>query len=514
MTHSTLIHRIAALVSAVALMAACTQSGAKQGASSSTTVSRQQGTTTSAGPATSTAEPSGTTDVDQAPAQWEECGSGLDCATITVPLDHENPDGPTIDIALLRRPARDPESRIGSLVVNPGGPGASGMALAGNLMLPGPVMNRFDIVGFDPRGVGRSTALDCHSQVPAIYDADPTIEDQADVDAFRTVSQRFVDECSQKHGDLLAHLGTVAVAHDLDRIRAAIGDDQLTYLGYSYGTAIGQQYAKLYPQRVRAMVLDGVVDLTETGLVTAEGQAEGFTRSLDAYVSACDARGCMDAPAMEMVDRVIARSEASPIPAPGADRPATPGVVSLALAQALYTEMFWPQLTRALTRADAGDGTGVVRLADTYLKRNSDGTYRNGTEVYFAVSCVDFAWPRSFDAVLDAAKAVGQRYPRLGEALVNDYARCALWPVPSDPLEPVPSDLEGLAPVMIVSTTGDPATPHAAGVAAAERIPDARLVTNVGEGHTVVGQGKPCIDGLVSRYLADLEAPRDGERCE
>lgn len=217
---------------------------------------------------------------------------------------------------------------------------------------------------------------------------------------------------------------------------------------------------------------------------------------------------------MEMVDRVIARSEASPIPAPGADRPATPGVVSLALAQALYTEMFWPQLTRALTRADAGDGTGVVRLADTYLKRNSDGTYRNGTEVYFAVSCVDFAWPRSFDAVLDAAKAVGQRYPRLGEALVNDYARCALWPVPSDPLEPVPSDLEGLAPVMIVSTTGDPATPHAAGVAAAERIPDARLVTNVGEGHTVVGQGKPCIDGLVSRYLADLEAPRDGERCE
>jgi pimeloyl-ACP methyl ester carboxylesterase len=437
----------------------------------------------------------------------------MECATIAVPLDHDDPDGPTIDLALLRRPARDPDARVGSLVVNPGGPGASGLSLAATLVLPRAVLDRFDIVGFDPRGVGRSTALDCHTHLQAIYDADPTMDDQADILHFRAVSERFVDECASEHADLLPHMGTVAVAHDLDRIRAAVGDEQLTYLGYSYGTSIGQQYARLYPTRVRAMVLDGVVDPSESGLAAAEGQARGFTGALDAYVADCDADRCLGDDALAVIDQVTAAAEAAPIPAPRADRPATPGVVSIGTAYALYSELLWPQLTRALRDADAGDGTGLVRLADTYLSREPDGSYGNAAEVYFAVSCLDADWPRSFDTVLAAGAEVGARYPRFGEAIVNDYARCALWPEPPQPLEPVPADLAGLAPIVVVSTTGDPATPYESGVRIAEQIPEARLVTNVGDGHTVVGSGRRCIDDLVAAYVVDLRAPDDGVRC-
>lgn len=518
--------RLPSLVVAAALVASCAQAGGRQASPTSTRPASPS--TTTAGPDDSDrSEEPGTTagestadgsTADQSTAvpavQWDSCGSGLECATIAVPLDHAQPDGPTIDLALLRRPARDPDRRIGSIVVNPGGPGGSGLRLAAVLTLPGEVMDRFDIVGFDPRGVGRSTALDCHSHLPAIYDADPTMEDQGDVDALRSVSQQFVDECAQKHADLLPHLGTVAVTHDLDRIRAAVGDEQLTYLGYSYGTSIGQQFARLYPSRVRAMVLDGVVDPAVTGLAGAESQAKGFTQALDAFAADCDADDCMDDDALAVVDRVIASSERSPIPAPRADRPATAGVVSLALAHALYTESRWPQLDRALTQADDGDGTALVRLADGYLSRRSDGSYPNMAEVYFAVSCLDAAWPRSFEEVLAAGKEVGRRYPRLGEALVNDYARCALWPTAPQPLEPVPTDLAGLAPLVVVSTTGDPATPYESGVRIAEQVPGARLVTYVGEGHTVVGRGESCIDDLVADYLVELRPPDDGVRCE
>lgn len=509
----SVLHRTVAVLVSAAVVVSCTQSGGQAAAPTSVTREADRAEDPADGP-TTTAVPDPGAGAGAAPARWEPCGTGLECATITVPLDHDDPDGPTIDLALLRRPARDQDARIGSLVVNPGGPGASGLGLAAALVLPGAVMDRFDIVGFDPRGVGRSTALDCHTHLQAIYDADPTMDDPADVDHYRSVSQDFVDECERRHGDLLPHLGTVDVAHDLDHIRAAVGDDQLTYLGYSYGTSIGQQYARLYPTRVRAMVLDGIVDPSESGLVAAEGQAKGFTGALEAYVADCDADRCLGDRALAVVDRVIAAAEAAPIPADGADRPATPGVVTTGLTYALYSELLWPQLTRSLRDADAGDGTGLVRLADTYLSREPDGSYGNAAEVYFAVSCLDAVWPRSFDEVLAAGAEVGARYPYFGEAVVNDYARCALWPEPAQPLEPVPADLDGLAPVVVVSTTGDPATPHESGIRVAERIPDARLVTNVGDGHTVVGAGKRCIDTLVADYLVDLRAPDDGVRCE
>jgi hypothetical protein len=180
----------------------------------------------------------------------------------------------------------------------------------------------------------------------------------------------------------------------------------------------------------------------------------------------------------------------------------------------MYSRLLWSSLARALDDAAGGDGSGLVDLADQYLQRQPDGSYGNGFEIYFAVSGIDSVWPDDFDEVLAVGEQVGARYPLVGEALVNDYARCAIWPGDPEPLEPVPSDIEGLAPILFISTTGDPATPYEAGVRVAESIPGARLITNVGEGHTVYANGKPCVDDAASRYLIDLTLPEDGLRCE
>ena len=501
-THRRVRPVTAALLSGLLLLSACSSGGGdKKAAGTTSTPSTSQDTTT-----TSSAAPVGTLD-------WTDC-DGAECATLDVPLDYSKPKGKTFTIGILRRPATNPAKRVGAIFVNPGGPGGSATDLASYLPFPKDITERFDIVGVDPRGVAKSSKMDCDSHRQDIYDADPTMDDQADIDHYIEVSQEFVDECEQKYGDVLPFLGTEEVAKDMDSVRAAMGDDQLTYVGYSYGTSIGQTYARIFPTHVRAMVIDGVVDLSESGLESAAGQAEGFTGALDAFIASCDSSGCgLDGPAGDIIDRVTAKSEAAPIPAPGADRPATSGVVALALGDALYSEDSWPSLARALTDGLAGNGTGLVNLADEYLGREADGSYDGGFEVYFGVSCINSAWPTDPKAVLAEAKKVGAKFPRVGEALVSDYVRCALWPVKGKALPEVPTDIKGLPPIVVISTTNDPATPYESGVKVAERIPDARLITNVGEGHTIYANGKACIDDAVDAYLLDLKAPADGLRC-
>lgn len=499
------------LVAGALVLGACSKS--KDGAEPTTTTrasttTRPSSTSTTAGSTTTTTTPAVST------LTWTECDGGFECSSLEVPVDHRNPRGPKLTLGLARRPARNPAERIGSLLMNPGGPGGSAVELIQSIPLPTELTDRFDIVGFDPRGVGRSSALDCGTHLQAIYNADPTMEDDADRQAFLEASQAFVDECGQKYPDLLPHLGTADVARDMDLVRAALGEDKISYVGYSYGTSIGQQYARLFPTRIRAMVLDGVVDPAQSGIAGAAGQANGFSQALDAFIAECDRGTCgLDQPAGAVIDEVIAASEKQPIPANRSDRPATPGVVSLALAQALYTEELWPQLARALSQAQTGNGNGLVQLADAYLQRRPDGSYPFGFEIYFAVSCLDSTWPRDPQVVFDAAKGIGIAYPRLGEGLVNDYIRCALWPVPPNPLTAVPSTMKGLPPIVVISTTGDPATPYASGLRIAQQIPDARLVTNVGEGHTIYAQGKACVDDPVTTYLIDLTAPEDGLWC-
>lgn len=485
---------------------------------STTSTSTEPGASTTSGPSgstTSTSEATSTTVPPEVELDWSSCDDGYECAELEVPVDYDEPAGETLSLALARRPATGPGERVGSLVMNPGGPGGSAVDFIEGSPLPVALTRRFDIVGFDPRGVGGSNPLDCRTHLQEIYDVDPTLDDADDEKAFLDASEKFVDECEENHAELLPHLGTVNVAKDMDRVRIALGDDKLSYIGYSYGTSIGQQYARLFPTKVRAMVLDGVVDPSLTGLQAAAGQAKGFNGALDAFIAQCDDDDCgLPGPAGDVIDDVIADSEEAPIPASRADRPATPGVVSLALSQALYSETLWPELARALSQAKSGNANGLVALADRYLKRRPDGSYPNGFEIYFGVSCLDSSWPKDPAEVFETAELVGTLYPRVGEALVNDYARCALWPGLPEPLEPVSDKIEGLPPVVVISTTGDPATPYQSGLNVADQIPGAVLVTNEGEGHTIFAQGEPCIDDPVTDYVVDLEPPKKGLTCK
>ncbi|CAN5698363.1 alpha/beta hydrolase [soil metagenome] len=504
---------VAIALVAATVLAACSTSGEEAKATTttraSTTTDGPSTTSTTTAPKATTSTVPGFEELD-----WSECDGGFECAEVEVPVDYAKPDGAELELALARRPATDPDRRIGALLMNPGGPGGSAIDFIEGSPLPAELTERFDIVGFDPRGVGRSNPLDCRTHLQDIYQVDPTPEDQAERDTYVKTSKELVDECAEKYEDLLPFLGTLNVARDMDQVRAALGEEQISYVGYSYGTSIGQQYAKAFPTRVRAMVLDGVVDSSVTGLQAAADQAKGFTRALNSFIKACDTDDCgLKEPAGQAIDEVIAASEEAPIPASRADRPATPGVVALALGQALYSETLWPQLARSLVQAQGGNGNGLVGLADQYLRRDPDGSYPNGFEIYFAVSCLDSVWPKDPNVVFDTAKLVGAAYPRVGEALVNDYVRCALWPGKPQPVTPLTAAVKGLPPTVVISTTGDPATPYESGVNVAKQIPGAVLVTNRGEGHTIFGQGKPCIDDAVTTYLVDVEAPAKGLDC-
>lgn len=460
-------------------------------------------TTTTAATDGSTVGPGGFT---PDPIVWDDCGS-VECATLTVPLDYADPSGDTLDLYIARTPASG--ERYGALFVNPGGPGGAAAEYASYVpsVLPD-IAEHYDIVGMDPRGVGGSTPIDCGVDVRDLYAVDPTIENVEDRDALLAISEHYVADCAMKYPDLLPHLGTLDVARDMDTVRAAMGDQQLSYLGYSYGTAIGEAYADLFPDQVDKMILDGLIALGTTGLQQAHEQALGFETALQRYVAYCNsAEGCLTAgEALEAVEMVLARAEQlGGIPAPDANRPAGPGEANLGISYAMYAESLWPRLDSAISEALGGDGSALVDLADGYLDAA-------GFEVYFAVNCLDYSWPTGdADAFFSAAKATADAAPHFGEALVNDYIRCLNWPAPPNPLTRVTAP--GAPPILVVSTTGDPATPYEAGVAVAEALESGILITNEGDGHTVVGQGKSCIDDLVTDYLLNDVLPANGTTC-
>jgi pimeloyl-ACP methyl ester carboxylesterase len=441
------------------------------------------------------------------PIVWEDCDR-LECATVEVPVDYGAPAGTRSAVYVSRVPATG--DRIGPLVFNPGGPGASPSSYLPSLAatLPGAITEHFDLVGIEPRGRAGSGPINCGMDVEDLYRVDPTIDGPADRAALLDISARYTQGCADRVGfERLARVGTVDVARDMDTVRAAMGDGQLSFLGVSYGTAVGQVYGRLIPDRERAMVLDGVLELGHPGLEDARDQAAGFELALDHWVDDCRAdRDCPvhDDP-LRAVERVLAAAERGDgIASRGADRSAGPGEVNLGLGYGLYSPLLWGRMAEAVADGTDGDGTGLVALADAYLA----GT---DWDVYFAVNCLDFNWPTDADEVLAAAKAVAETAPHFGEAVVTDYVRCATWPVPAEPLAASP--LPGLPPVLVVSTTGDPATPHAAAVRLSEALESAVLLTKDGEGHGAVNDGDPCIDETVATYLVDLRPPAPGTVC-
>lgn len=436
--------------------------------------------------------------------------ASLQCARLEVPLDYAAPEGRTARIAVLRHATH--QRRIGSLVLNPGGPGGSGVQFAASMsraLGDGP----FDVVGFDPRGIGASTPrIDCltpeETQVDRTdLDIDPSPAGVAQTEA---ETRDYVAKCVERSGgvDVLANVGTRDVARDLDVLRAALGDRKLTYLGYSYGTFLGSTYAEMFPGNVRALVLDGAVDPTESSADEAVAQYAGFQSAFDAYAADCAKHA--DCPLGTDPARTTAAFQALTRPlvaAPVQVGPRTLGYPDAVTATitALYNPAGWPTLTEGLRGLAAGDGGPMLSLADSY--------YALDTDVLVAVRCVDD------DRVLDRAEVVeiGRRvaaaapFADAGTPVVGALDSCALWPAPPTTTSHLPHP-QGLAPTLVVSTTGDPATPYQAGVALAQAL-GATLLTVEGTQHGVVAQGYSCVDEIVADYLVDLKLPAAGARC-
>ncbi len=447
----------------------------------------------------------------------------FDCARLVVPLDHGSPHLGEARIALLRQRALDPAARVGSLFVDPGGPGASGVAflpvLAG-LLGDGEVARRFDLVGFDPRGVGVSEpAIDCSTTEEVDAERADLDVDTSPEGVERTEAEYrdFARRCADRVGtDLLANVGTRDVARDLRVARQVVGDAQLTYLGYSYGTAIGAEYAERFPDDVRALVLDGAVDPALGPVESRTTQARGFQRAFDAFAADCAQRpGCpLGADPSAGVQDLLRPLIDAPLPTADGDRLLSHTDAVTGLVQALYAESLWAPLREGLQQVAGGDGSMLLRLADLNHDRAPDGSYSNLLEAFPAISCMDGDRLTDRAVAREISVATLELAPFLdaGRGPSDVLEQCSFWPVPPTG-EAGPVEAPGLPAVLVVSSTGDPATPYEDGVALAEQL-GARLLTVENDGHTVALQGaNACADEIATRYLVDLALPPPGARC-
>jgi pimeloyl-ACP methyl ester carboxylesterase len=446
-----------------------------------------------------------------------------DCARLEVPLDYAAPTGRTAQLGVLRLKATG--QRIGSLVINPGGPGVSGMSAVPSLFgtgpgATGPLTKRFDVVGLDPRGVGASTpTIDC------LTDAEREVErtdldvdsSPAGVAATEQESRQYAQRCTERVGaDVLANVGTRDAARDLDVLRAALGDTKLTYLGYSYGTRLGSTYAEDFPQNVRALVLDGALDPNQSTVDRSVAQAAGFQSAFDAFAADCVShRGCPLG-----TDRGKAVAAFQALTRPLVDKPLAVGKRTLTYAdavtgvtQALYVSSAWPALAQGLVGLAKGDGTVLLVLADLYDDRHADGSYGNALEAFEALSCVDEERTTDPAVIADGAarELAAAPYRDAGRGPVPARDKCVFWPVPptSTPHRP---QVAGLPPTVVVSTTGDPATPYQAGVDLAAAL-GGTLLRVEGDQHGAVLSGSRCVDDAVSAYFVDLRVPATGTAC-
>jgi len=444
------------------------------------------------------------------------------CTRLEVPLDYAKPDGTVITIAVLRRPADEPDRRIGALVINPGGPGGSGVITAALLTgrIAGTVLgDRFDLVGFDPRGVGASEpAVRCRTDAEFDLDrADLDLDTSPDgVAQTRREDAEHAARCAQRVGpEFLAHVGTREVARDLDVLRSALGEPKLTYLGYSYGTLIGATYAGYFPANVRAMVLDGGYDPALDQTAGNVSQQAAFQAAFDAYATRCATRptcplGTDPAAATARVRALVAPLTAAPLPVGG--RVLAYGDALLGIYAALYNDDSWSGLDVALADFVEGDGTKLLALADNFLGRVGDG-YDNSLDAGIAVICVDHARLPDAAAGIEYDRRIRAAAPVFddGRTAVDRLDMCGPWPAPPT-RETLPASFPGLPTVLAIGTTGDPATPYHDGVTLAG-ILGARLLTYQGHQHTVFLDHNRCVDEAGTAYLVDDILPPEGTVC-
>ena len=450
---------------------------------------------------------------------WRDCGRN-ECTELTVPLDYAEPDGETISLAVLRVPARDRGSRIGQLVVNPGGPGGSGVQLAqaGSLATGTAVARRYDIVGFDPRGVAGSTPLECGTteETDDFLATDPDPDTPAELTELDEITRAYGQSCLDNSGALAEHVSTVEVAKDMDVLRAALGEPELDYLGFSYGTTLGATYADLFPQRVGRMVLDGAIAQNISDEQRTLDQARGFQTALDAYLADCvDQGSCPLGDSVEEGQRAIAdlldELDESPMET-GEDRQLTEGLAVYGIFMPLYVAEYWPMLTESLTQALDGDGSGLLGLAEQYTRRGDNGYLGNQTEALYAVNCLDATSSIPLEDVSAQFDAFEEAAPVFGRVFAYGLAGCGSWPT-FEQREKRPISAEGAAPIVVIGTTRDPATPYVWAQGLARELDSGVLVSRDGDGHTGFNQGNQCVDDAVVDYLIEGTVPQDGLEC-
>ena len=487
-------------------------------------------------PSTSASPEGETTQLYGQTPVWGDCGQFVrdtsriptaQCGTVAVPIDYAKPEGAQAHLAVIRVPARG--DRLGVLVVNPGGPGASAVETVANMgaaLGDTDIGRRFDLVGIDPRGVGHSTP-EMRCRTDAEFDAfrqEPMTDySPPGVAHIEQLYRDYAQQCVDRMGaDFLANVGTASSVRDMDVVRAALGENQINYLGFSYGTELGADYAEQYGDRVRAMVLDGAIDPSLDPVATSIRQMSGFQMAFDDYAADCaKSAGCPlgTDPAKfvdrfhELVDPLVAQPGGTSDPRGLSYQDAITGTVD-----ALYTPRYWTYLTSGLLGLQRGTDAGdLLLLADDYHHRDESGHYKNLSDAFTAIRCVDSPYPTDPAAWADADRQIREVAPFLAYGTFTGFAprdMCALWPVPPTST-PHPAVSPGPGKVVVVSTTHDPATPYQAGVDLARQM-GASLITFDGTQHTVVFNGDACVDTAVVNFLIDLRepgVPPDGLRC-
>lgn len=528
----------------VAAATGCTRSGGERAAArvsdaaATTTPTTADDDPTTTGPTTTpgTTAPPAPADADDPQAHaalgdWIGCAGSFECTTLSVPEDWSEPEGARIDLLVTRHRATG--DRIGSLMLNPGGPGAPGTGFLQSFVesgLPDGLAERFDLVSWDPRGTAGDTEIDCTTDAEWLEpDLDPTPDDQADIDAIRAQAEAGVEQCTTAYGDLLAQVGTRATVRDLDALRGLLGDELLTYVGYSYGTTIGMEYLRLFPDRARAIVLDGVAPPGVDPVEDTRAQAQGFERTLDAFLTDCADRSTCplddDDPKGELIG-LVEQLEDEPVDgsyelnAPDAEpREGTvgPGELYIAVAAALYDTSSWEILDQGLTELmdDPANGRTILALRDQYLGREADGTWADDSDARSAIRCADqaerSAEPEGDLTLVDDWAA---ELPFWGAWFATGLPGCWGSPDAVEPLLPLgDGDLEPSAPVVVLGTTNDPATPFEQAEDAARIIEGSVLVTFEGDVHTAYRGLSSCVDDAITAYLVDLTVPPAGLTC-
>jgi pimeloyl-ACP methyl ester carboxylesterase len=447
---------------------------------------------------------------------WQACGEGLECGTLTVLLDPADASKGTVGLFVERRKALKPDQRIGSLLVNPGGPGVAGTQLVeqAGFYFSQALRDRFDIVSWDPRGTGRSIPVDCADDLdPFLIGADPTPDSPEDDQQAAALAAVFVAGCESRSGASLPYLSTQDTARDMDALRRALGEDEVSYFGFSYGSELGATWATMFPSTVRAAVLDGALNPNAGWEAEKTQQAVGLERAFLTVMQSCAAdAGCPfynDGDPVGAYERLAASLDASPLEGDPKRPPANQSVLFYATLVALRDTNGWDELYRALADAQHGDASRLFAMYDAYVRRAADGTFSNAIEAFIAIDCLDEPGPTdpAERAAVDAR--IRQAAPHMGIGFATG-GPCPVWPARPSP--PLALTATGAGPILVVGTTGDAITPIESSRGLADSLEQGVLLTVDGFRHTGY-RLNPCSGEVVDRYLLDLVVPEQGTVC-